>query len=45
MFESRSPLDIPSPIGCPAAFSFGAALSTSSHVFGATPASNHMLCR
>ena len=44
MFESSS-FDIPSPTGCPAFFSFGAALRTLSHVFGAIPALNHMLFR
>ena len=36
MFESSS-FDMPSPTGWPPAFSFGAALRTFSHVFGATP--------
>ncbi len=34
MFESSS-FDMPIPTGCPIAFSFGAALSTSCQVFGA----------
>ena len=36
MFESSS-LDIPSPTGWPSAFSFGAALRTSSQVDGLIP--------
>ena len=44
MFESSS-ADWPMPIGWPAAFSFGAALRTLSHVFGDSPTPFQMSCR
>jgi hypothetical protein len=44
MFESSS-FDMPIPIGWPAAFSFGAALRTCSHVVGASPTPFHRSCR
>ena len=45
MFESRSPCDCPIPIGCPIAFSFGAALRTWSHVYGDSPTPFQRSCR
>jgi pantoate kinase len=44
MFESSS-FDMPIPIGCPFARSFGAALSTWSHVAGDSPMSFQRSCR